>query len=93
MVRRISAAEAGEHFGDMLQLVTERGDDVVVEESGTPQAALISFAEYQELRKLRPRQQDDWYDRLIELHELIVAEMGEKELPDVDEDLINYGQR
>ncbi len=93
MTRTISAAEAGEQLGDLLRLVTERGDDVIVEASGEPRAAIISFQEYQELRRLRPKeQQGDWYDRLMELRAKIIEEMGDKQLPDVDE-MINYGQR
>jgi prevent-host-death family protein len=98
MTQTVSATEAEARFGDMLRLVTERGDDVIVEQAGRPEAAIISFTEYQELRRLRPKparddsETGDWYDRLMELRAKIIEEMGDKQLPDVD-DLINYGQR
>lgn len=94
--RTVTATEARVHLGDMIRTVTERGEDVVVEKSGRPEIVMISVEDYDEFRRLRPkattRTTGDWGDRFLALRAEILAEMGDKELGDVDE-LIDYGQR
>lgn len=81
------------HLGEVLRAVNGAGDDVIIERSGKPEAAIISIKDYQEFRRLRPKAPtSDWSDRFLALRAEILAEMGDKELGDVDE-LIDFGQR
>lgn len=88
MTRTISATEARIHFGDVLRGVTERGETIVVERGGKPQAVVLSVAEYRRLRN--GEQQEDWWNLVLRSQERFRREWGDKPLPDLDR-LIEQG--
>lgn len=91
--RTVSATEARVHLGQMLRAVNQAGEDVIIERSGKPEGVIISMKDYQEFRRLRPKATtSDWSARFLALRAEILAEMGDKELGDVDE-MIEFGQR
>jgi prevent-host-death family protein len=53
MPKTVTASEAQSHFGSMLQWAIEHSEGVIVERRGKPSAAIISYAEYEELTRLR----------------------------------------
>src|SRR5436190_328447 len=61
MKRTISAMEARQHFGEVLEGVRYRGDEVVIERAGKPMAVVIPTERYEALEQAR--------DRMFELME------------------------
>lgn len=55
MARAVSATEAKNRFGAVLDWVANDGEDVVVERQGRPLAVIVSIVEYEELQDLRER--------------------------------------
>ena len=53
MSTTVSATEAKVRLGTFLERASRRGEEVIIESRGRPQAVLISVAEYEELRLLR----------------------------------------
>jgi|SRR5579884_3592946 len=53
MVTAISATEAKNRFGAVLDRVAEGGDEIIVERQGKPQAAIISIADFEDFQHLR----------------------------------------
>ena len=53
MPKTVTASEAQSRFGSILQWAIEHSEDVIVERRGKPSAAIISYAEYEELTRLR----------------------------------------
>jgi prevent-host-death family protein len=49
MKRKVSALEARRHFGRLLEDVSNRGDEVVIERAGKPVAVVIPTARYASL--------------------------------------------
>ncbi len=91
--RTVSATEARVHFGEMLRAVNEAGEDVIIERSGKPEVALISIADYEELRKIRQEAKASaWGNRVRKLRQEIASEWQGPPLGDVDE-MIERGQR
>ncbi len=62
MKRTVSAMDARRHFGEILEGVYYRGDEVVIERAGKPMAVCIPTSRYREIEASR--------DRLIELIEM-----------------------
>jgi prevent-host-death family protein len=56
--RTVSANEAKQHWGAMMQAVAD-GEDVVVESHGKPKAVVISPEAFDELRRARERLRRD----------------------------------
>jgi prevent-host-death family protein len=56
MPRIVTASEAQNHFGAMVQWAEENQDNVVVERRGKPAAVIISYEEYQKLEQLREQE-------------------------------------
>lgn len=48
----VPASEARVHLGEMLRRVC-KGEDIVIEKGGTPVAALIDVADYEEYQRLK----------------------------------------
>ena len=93
--RTVTATEARVHFGEMLRIVREQGGTIIVERAGEPEAALISIDDLRELQRHKPLpEENNWADRMMEIHAKIAAEWKGPSLTaeDVD-DMINYGQR
>ena len=61
MKRKISAVEARKKFGEILEGVYYRGDEVLIERAGKPMAAVIPLEQYEAMERAR--------DRLIDLVE------------------------
>lgn len=57
MSKFVSSTEIQNKFATFLQWTTENNDGVVIEVRGKPKAALISYAEYEELLRLRKLEQ------------------------------------
>ncbi|MGH2562146.1 MAG: type II toxin-antitoxin system Phd/YefM family antitoxin [Thermomicrobiales bacterium] len=56
MQRAVSATEAKNRFGTVLDWVIKDGNDVVVERQGRPLAAIVSIAEYEAFQELREQE-------------------------------------
>ena len=55
MKRRVSAVEARKRFGEILEGVFYRGDEVVIERAGKAMAVVIPTARYEALERSRER--------------------------------------
>lgn len=53
MTKRIPAMTARKKFGEILESVFSRGDEVVVERAGKPMGVLIPMAQYEKLERQR----------------------------------------
>ena len=53
MPRIVTASEAQNNFGALVQWAEENQDNVVVERRGKPAAVIIAYEEYQKLEQLR----------------------------------------
>jgi prevent-host-death family protein len=85
MESTITATEARVRFGELLRRVTERGETIIVERAGKPQAVVVSVDEYRRLQAGQ-EQTPTWREKLRRTHDLIRAERGDQELhPPVDE--------
>ncbi|HEY7031835.1 MAG TPA: type II toxin-antitoxin system Phd/YefM family antitoxin [Thermomicrobiales bacterium] len=82
MTKTISATEARIHFGDVLRGVTERGETIVVERSGKPQAVVLSVEEYERLRN-GTNEEDDWWTLAERSRERFARELGDRPMPDI----------
>jgi prevent-host-death family protein len=74
--RTVSATEAKNRLGAYLKMATQDGDAVVIENYREPSAVIISFEEYQRLRKAQAKL--DRQQRLAELDRIsaIQAELN-----------------
>ena len=82
MTRTISATEARTHFGDVLRGVTERGETILVERGGKPQAVVMSVDEYDRLRK-GDDHEEDWWTLAERSRERFARELGDRPMPDI----------
>jgi prevent-host-death family protein len=55
MKRRLSAVEARKRFGEILEGVYYRGDEVVIERAGKPMAVVIPTSRYEAIERSRER--------------------------------------
>ena len=55
MKRKLSAMEARQRFGEILEGVHYRGDEVVIERAGKPMAVIIPTERYDALQQSRER--------------------------------------
>lgn len=55
MARRVSASEAKNRLGSIIDWVTENQEEMIVENRGEPTAVIISIAEYQQMQALKER--------------------------------------
>ena len=75
MKRTVSAMEARKRFGELLEGVFYRGDEVVIERAGKVMAVLIPKERYRAL-------QEDWQESIAELRELTArAQERNKDVP------------
>ena len=79
----VSAAEVGTQFGELMQRVVDQQETVIVERDGDPQVAIMPVTEYERLRGLA--EPEDWWDKVLRVRELIRLELGDRELPPVEE--------
>lgn len=74
MVKTVSATQAKNHFGSLVESITKCGDEVIVENRGEEQIAMLPVSEYRELAKLRDqKRRSDALARLYELREEVSA--------------------
>lgn len=57
MPRTVSSSEAKSHFGELLKWTTEHQGQVIVKLYGEPAVVILSYSEYEEMEKLRIREQ------------------------------------
>lgn len=55
MAKRVSASEAKNRLGSIIDWVTENQEEMIVENRGEPTAVIISIAEYQQMQALKER--------------------------------------
>ena len=55
MKRKLSAVEARQKFGEILEGVFYRGDEVVIERAGKPMGVIIPLERYQSIEQSRER--------------------------------------
>jgi len=53
MIKKISALKARQNLGQIMNEVTLRGDDFIIERAGKPMVAVVSMDKYQVLQKDR----------------------------------------
>lgn len=53
MTKRIAAMTARKNFGELLESVFYRGDEIIVERAGKAMGVLIPMAQYQKLEQQR----------------------------------------
>ncbi|MGI8477691.1 MAG: type II toxin-antitoxin system Phd/YefM family antitoxin [Thermomicrobiales bacterium] len=75
MTRTMSATEARIHFGEVLLDVSERGQTIVVERSGHPQAVIVSVGEYERLKN--GAEPPDWWE-LVERSQQAFVRLDER---------------
>ena len=56
MARTVSSTEVQNNFGAMVQWAKENHEGVIVERRGKPEAALISYEEYQAMIQLKEQE-------------------------------------
>ena len=57
MPKTVTSSEAKSRFGELVKWTTENQDKVIVKLYGEPAAVIMSFREYEEVEKLRKREQ------------------------------------
>ena len=67
MKRKLSAVEARKHFGEMLEGVHYRGDEVIIERAGKPMAVVIPLSRYKSMQNSMQSSRDEVM-RLIRLN-------------------------
>jgi len=66
----ISAGEMRNRIGDILARIRYAGEHIVIQRKGEPVAAIISFAEYQQLMELQKKQRlEERHRRFARLRE------------------------
>jgi antitoxin YefM len=74
MSKTVSAIDAERRFGELVEYVTEHGDEVIVERHGKPAVVIISAAEFEEVEELRDRlRRLEALERLRRLQEEVSA--------------------
>jgi prevent-host-death family protein len=78
MEQTMTATDARVRFGELMRLVTERGERVIVERAGQPQVVILSIVEYERLKAQARR--EGWPELVRQAREQIRAELGDREL-------------
>jgi len=55
--KTVSSSEAKSKFGEIVKWSTENKDEVIVKLYGEPAVVIMPYAEYEEVKKLRKREQ------------------------------------
>lgn len=56
MTKAVSASEAKNRLGSVVSWVLENEDEVIVENHGEPKVVIMSFTEYQKVKKLKEQE-------------------------------------
>jgi prevent-host-death family protein len=57
MPKTVSSSEAKARFGELVKWTTENKDNVIVKLYGEPAVVIMPYGEYEEMEKLRKREQ------------------------------------
>ena len=79
MRREATAMTVRQNLGELLNQVQYRGDSIVVTKDGKPVAALVDYALYERIRKLR-EVFDTLADKLGQVYADVPAETAEAEI-------------
>jgi prevent-host-death family protein len=79
MRREVTARNVRQNLGELLNRVQYRGDSVVVSKHGKPVAALVEYALYERIRRLR-ESFVALTDKLGQVHADVPAETTEAEI-------------
>ncbi len=76
---RISITEAKRKLGELVKRAAYGGERFLLEFRGKPQAAVVSYADFEDLQRLEPSAigQEEVLERLLSLRERIAARTGE----------------
>ena len=76
---RISITEAKQRLGELVKRAAYGGERFLLQFRGKPQAAVVSYADYEDLERLKrsPIGQEEALKRLRSLRERIAARTGE----------------
>lgn len=55
MEKTVSSQDAPQHFDELIQEVSDKGDCYVIEQDGVPKAAVVPFALYAQWKRRRER--------------------------------------
>jgi prevent-host-death family protein len=83
--KTVSATEARIHLGELLRDVAEKGDTIIVERSGKPQAVILSIEAYERLHAGQLKPGEDWWERAQRVSERIAKERGDRPWPSIVE--------
>ena len=61
MKRHLSAMDARKRFGELLEEVHYRGDEIIIERAGKPMAALVPVAQYEQWQARRKAAMDRFF--------------------------------
>ena len=84
MKRTVSAMEARKRFGELLESVYYRGDQVTIERAGKVMAVVVPAAEWEEMLQ---RKMGDAKDRFFELVDEVRARNAGVDPDQVDRDV------
>lgn len=76
MVRRMSAQQARDNFGELISSVYFTKDPVIIEKNGKPYATLVSSEQYQEFVNFRAARAWEAVDRIREVNADIDPDEG-----------------
>ncbi len=79
MEKKISAMNARQKFGQMLEEAFYRGDTFIVERAGKPMAAIVSIEQYQQWQAER----EVFFDRITKIQE----RMGEYDASEIETEI------
>ena len=57
MTKRVAAMTVRKNFGELLESVFHKGDEIIVERAGKPMGVLIPMVQYQKLERQRAEAQ------------------------------------
>ena len=79
MQRTMSATDARNHFGELMQHVVEQQETVFVEHSGKPHVVVISVDRYERLLAVQ-KERENWRDLVRQARAQVRAELSGRDL-------------
>ncbi|MFN8475045.1 MAG: type II toxin-antitoxin system Phd/YefM family antitoxin [Anaerolineae bacterium] len=86
MPKTVSAKEAKNRLGTVIEWVVENRDEVVIESRGKPTAVVMAYAEYEEVLTLRARQEEQARRRVALARLEQLRKQVQAETPDITEE-------
>ena len=86
MKRKVSAVDARQKLGELLEGVFYRGDEIVIERAGKPMAVLVPTARYEAMK----RDRDELFEMIRKVQEYNAdtpAEVLEREIQEAIEEV------